>query len=217
MPFGFPSGRISAMEKLLGTQDIDSHVAHAIAQTVAPSVVLTANEFIKAHPSLEKRLKGLTEEGMGNIQMARVLGKWAGDAGTGNQEALNALVLTGGFMYQGWDEVITDGATRGFIAAKACSILLSLDGPRPTGPITTYGKDAFRDVIFPVVTGANTLGDEGLAVFLKATQRDTFSSDPYHIMNGHVGFRNKVVHMKDTIAYVLGKVASHIPGLRPKE
>lgn len=176
----------------LGAKD-DSAIKRA-EESVKTAVSRTTRAYLEEWVD---RLRGIDAS---NNDLAQVLGKWSGDASAGDEQAINALVIAAAFMYQGWRDVITDDRRRGFVAAKACSILLKLDGPRPGRSNVTYGAEAFQTVITPVILSGHTLGKEGLEVFFNATQRDSLLTHPIHDMRGVVGFRDRIHTMTDFFA-----------------
>ncbi len=56
-----------------------------------------------------------------------------------------------------------------------------------------------------------------MALFFNAAQKDSYSSDPYHVMNRHVGFREKITFMRDRVSQVARKIAGHISDFRFKQ
>ena len=169
-----------------------------------------ANKKIEANPELKKRLDQLGVGGTDNIAVARVIGAWKFDASIGNKEARDALVLAGGFMYGKWDSTFPTQESRVFIAAKASAGLLSLD--KQIGkPSTTYGQDAFNDVILPAVLLGGKFDEKGQGQFIQIMEAYAVESSPYHNLNGRVGLRELIASFRGRVSERLKEIVNHIP------
>ncbi len=151
----------------------------------AERVLDEVNAEIEGNSRLKDMLGRLTSEGQDNIGVARVIGGWASSAYAKDVLAVAALVVAGGFMWKGWQSM--DEELKGFVAAKACSILSSL-GAVP-GSVVKKAPDLISDVIKPVISSGHTLGEEGKDVFLRAANRNPFPADPVYTIRGLVGFK----------------------------
>lgn len=133
-----------------------------------------------------------------NSDIAKVLGRWSSEAGLGDQEAVNALIITGGFMYTGWADRIPSNQ-RGFAAAKAVEYLLHLDEPKHGKSTTTYSADVFTDIILPVVLLGDRLGEGGLAIFKEAIQKNSPAGNPVDHLRAAVGFKERITSVAELV------------------
>ena len=169
-----------------------------------------ANQEIAKDPKLKKILDQLGADGTGNIPIARVIGGWKFNASIGNPEARDALVLAGGFMYDDWVSKFPAQESRVFIATKASECLLLLD-KKESKALTSYGQDAFNDVILPVVLLGGRLDEESLGKFITSMETYAFDNSPYHTLNGHVGLRDLISKFRGRVSGRLKEIVHHIP------